>query len=387
MKSKCWIKKILIAVAISIICLPSIAQEMQKKNVINQENETIRIAEILAITGQASVSQSFQSQLVRFAVKEINARGGILGKKIELLQIDNQSTALGSKLAAQKAIELGVVAVIGPGWSSHSLGAAPVLQKAKIPMITPGATNPNVTLAGDYIFRACFTDQFQGEIMAAFAIEDLNAKTSVVLTNVGNIYSIGLANYFKNSFEKQGGKVIWEGDYAASDTNFSAQLKKIKELKPDIIFVPGYDRDSGFIMKQARKIGVSAVFLGGDGWNSASMYKYGGDAINGNFFCSHWHKSNPRKISKDFVKRFEKEHGEFYVAPMGYDSVLLLESAIKRAKSTDSQKIQKALITTKNFAGVTGNYTFDAKGDPINKTIIILKFENGKAVYVKAVNP
>ena len=386
MKRKFPIIQIAIAAVSLVICTSSGAEEVEK--VAESRNETIKIAVILGITGlsEAERVNNYQYETIKFAIEEVNTKGGVLGKKIEILFFDNKSTGLGSKIAAQKAIDAGVIAVIGPAWSSTALGSAPVLQKAKIPMVATTATNPKVTLVGDYIFRACFIDSFQGKVMANFAINDLKAKSAVILTNVGNQYSTDLAEFFIMNFQKFGGKVLWEGDYSASATDFRLQLEKTKDLNPDIIYVPGYLRDSGFIIKQARKMGISVPFFGGDGWGS-SMFNYGGDYVSGNFYSESWHVDDTREESTSFVKRFEKKYGKVMTTPLAYDAMMLIVDAIKRANSTDPQKIQQALAQTKNFAGTTGNITFDKNGDPIDKSAVILKLENRKAEYVKTIRP
>ena len=382
--------QIAIAAVSLVLCTSSGAEEVEK--VAESRNETIKIAAIYAISGEAAFSNKAHVEVAKFAVEEINAKGGVLGKQIELIEINNQSTALGSKNAAQQAVDLGVSAVFGPIWSSHALGAAPVLQKAKIPMISPGATNPKVTLVGDYIFRGSFIDPFQAKVMANFAVNDLKAKTAVVLTNVGNAYSIEIADFFIKKFTQLGGKILWEGDYASTATDFKKQLEKTKKLMPDVIYLPGYDRDSGFIIKQARKMGISTVFLGGDGWNSGSLSKYGGDAINGSFFTTHWHVNDSSKRSKAYVARIIKRYPgrkieSLDIIPLAYDCIYILAEAITKAESAQPQLIQQELKKTKDFLGVTGNITFDENGDPINKPVVMLKFENGKAEYVKTIVP
>ncbi len=388
MKRKFSIKEITLAAALLMTGFSSIAEELSGNSGKSIENETIKIAVIFGITGlgESERTNTYQYEIAKFAIDEVNEKGGVLGKKVEILFFDTQSTGLGSKIAAKKAVDAGVTAVVGPAWSSTALGAAPVLQKAKIPMVATTATNPNVTLIGDYIFRACFIDSFQGKVMANFAINDLEAKSAVILTNVGNQYSTGIAKFFIMNFQKSGGKVLWEGDYSASETDFRLQLEKTKKLNPDVVYVPGYLRDSGFIIKQARKMGISVPFLGGDGWGE-SMFKYGGDYASGNFFSESWHVDDPREESISFVKHFEKKYGKVMTAPLAYDAVMIVVDAIKRANSTEPQKIQKALAQTKNFKGTTGNITFDENGDPVDKSAVILKLENGTVEYVKTISP
>jgi branched-chain amino acid transport system substrate-binding protein len=190
--------------------------------------EPATIAAIFAKTGIAADDNAPLFQGVSLGVEEINSQGGLLGRKLEVIEMDNTSNSIGSKQAALKAVELDVVAVIGAAWSHHSLAMAPVLQQAQIPMISPISTNPKVTLIGDFIFRVCFTDPFQGKVMAQFAYRDLKARTSIVLTNVNSDYSMGLAKFFQKSFTQSGGKVLWEGDYKERAIDFSSVLKKVR---------------------------------------------------------------------------------------------------------------------------------------------------------------
>ncbi len=350
-------------------------------------SETVKIGAIFGMTGNASVQILEYLKSVRFAVEELNKQGGLLGKRIILVEIDNRSTPLGSRLAAKKAIDEGVIAVIGAAWSSNSLAAAGLLQKAKIPMISNISTNPDVTLVGDYIFRVCFIDSFQGRVMASFASNDLGAKTAVILTNTGNKYCIELAKFFSNNFKKRGGKILWEGDYDKDAADFSSLIEKAKKFNPDVVFIPGYVRDAALIIKQARKKGMDATFLGGDGW-SILMYGYAGSELHGNYYSSHWHMNFPAKKSRRFVKEFKKRYGEIktFGIPLAYDAVMVLADAVRRAGSFDTTLIRDSIAKTKNFEGVTGKISFDQNGDPA-KEAVILQFKNGGVVYVKSIRP
>ncbi len=354
--------------------------------------EPVRIAAIFPETGEAvqSAIGGVSPELLgtRQAVKELNRQGGLLGKQLLLIEYDNKSTALGSKTAALQAIKDGVIAVIGSSWSSLSLGMAPVLQAARIPMIAPISTSPEVTLVGNYIFRACFIDTFQGSVMADFARTDLRARTAVVFTNTGEVYCMDLAKFFISQFTRGGGKILWEGDYLADATDFTPLLKKLQHLNPDVIFLPGMPRDSGFIIKQARKMGITTKFLGGDGWGG-EMYDYGGKMIEGNYFCAHWHTQSSGEKSRLFVKASQDLYGPdmFQGIALSYDAVMLLADAVKRARSIEPAKIKDALADTKAFTGITGEITFDENRNPINKSAVILKFENGATRYVKTINP
>jgi branched-chain amino acid transport system substrate-binding protein len=352
-------------------------------------SETIKVAAIFAKTGEAATPNLMYFYSARFAVEEINKKGGLLGKPIALIEIDNQSTALGSKTAAEQAVKDGVTAVIGGSRSSHALAMAPVLQAAKTPMISPSATILELTRVGDYIFRACFVDEFQGAVMATFAIRDLKAKTAVVLTNTGNKYSMDLAKVFAQQFKKTGGKILLEGEYLEDVTDFRALVEQVSQLKPKVVFIPGYSKDTGYIMKTAAEMGIKLHYLGGDGWSEEMIYQYAGDAVNGNYCCSNWNKDNPDKLSLRFVEVFEKSYGRIVaVSPaLTYDAFMLLADAIRRANSLDQAKIRKALASTRGFRGVTGEITYDTHRNPVNKPAVILKYEKGATVYVKTIKP
>lgn len=346
-------------------------------------DQTVKIGVILAKTGNAAFDSAPGFNVARFAADEINKKGGLIGEKVEIKEFDNQSTPLGSRLAAERAVKAGVVGVVGAVWSSHSMAMAQVLQKAKIPMVSPSSTNPKLTLMGDYIFRVCFPDTFQGRVMADFALDFLNARTAVVLTNANSKYSMGLAEYFIKNFQEKG-RILWEDDYADNTIDFSPQLKKVKALAPDIAFVPDHYRESAYIVKQGRKMGLKLIFLGGDGWLN-QMYRYGGKSIEGNYYVAQWDVDCPGAASRKFVKKYAAANGraDQPVMALTYDAFMVLANAIKRAGTTNAEDIRDALAETKNFPGVTGNISFDKNGDPVNKSAVILKFENNGSVYFK----
>jgi branched-chain amino acid transport system substrate-binding protein len=261
---------------------------------------------------------------------------------------------------------------------------ATVLQAAKIPLISPTATIPELTGVGDYIFRACFVDDFQGVAMATFAIRDLKAKTAVVLTNTGNKYSMDLAKTFIRQFTQQRGTIPWEGDYLMGSTDLVGMLFRVKAMHPDVIFLPGYVDDSAQIIKLARDKGIRVPILGGDGWDNL-MYKTAGSALHGCYYTAQWHKDSANEKSIAFVKSWEKTRGKVesqWVAP-AYDAVMLLADAVRKAGASEPAKIRDALAATKGFKGVTGDITFDAYRNPVGKPVVILKFHEGRSVYVK----
>lgn len=350
--------------------------------------EPVKIAAVFAETGIASGENAPYIQMIKLAVEELNSQGGVLGRPVKLFVLDNQSTPIGSSLAAKKAVQLGVTAVIGASWSSHSLEMAPILQQSRIPMITPVSTNPKITRIGNYIFRICFTDSFQGKVMAQFARTELGHKTAAVLKIINEEYSLTLAEFFVNAFKHSGGKILFEGSYRGKAVDFKDILKEVKKLHPEVVFIPGYPRDSGLLIKQAVSMGIKSVFLGGDGFNQ--IHKYGGESVAGSFYSTFWHPDVSSKKSIHLQEIFKKKYKKEILntnAPLGYDAVMVLADAIRRSKSYDRSKIRDALAHTKNFQGATGNITFDEYGDPLNKEVIIMKLGKGDQQYFKTIKP
>ncbi len=350
--------------------------------------EPVKIAAIFAQTGIAAVNNAPYSQMIELAIEELNRKGGLLGRSVELILLDNKSTPLGSMSAAKKAVQLQATAVIGAIWSSHSLAAAPVLQQSGIPMITPISTNPKVTGIGNYVFRVCFIDSFQGKAMAQFAYNKLGAKTAIVLEIINEEFSLTLSEYFVESFMKYGGKVLLKSSYKNNAVDFALLLDKVKVLPSDVVYVPGYARDSGLLIKQAVSMGMHTTFLGGDGWNQ--IYDYGGAAVEGNFYSAAWHPDVPYAKSIHLQKIYSQKYKNSLThtgAPLAYDAVMLLADAVLRAGTLDRSKIRNALAETEGFQGATGTITFDEQGDPLNKEVIILKLEKGGAAYFKSIKP
>ena len=352
--------------------------------------EPVKMALILAQTGIAAEENIPAIQAARLAAEEINSEGGLLGHPVEIIIIDNKSTPLGSKAAAQQAIDSGVTAVVGAFRSSHSLPMAYVLQTAKIPMITPSSTSPEITLVGDYIFRTCFVDLFQGRVMAEFAAYDLGAKGAVVLTNASERYSVSLSDYFRAFFVKCGGKILWTGTYNGNAVDFKDLLSQIVTLSPDVVFVPGYSRDTGLLINQAAKMGIRTVYMGGDAWGN-QIVEYAGDALSGSYYSAHWHPDVPFERNNHLKKMLKEKYGIEHIdnmrIPLTYDSLWLLAGAVKKAGSIDRSRVRNALSETEGFKGATGIISFDENGDPMNKEVSILKFENGSWKFIKSKRP
>jgi len=329
---------------------------------------------------------------VTLAAEKINRNGGLLGRKVELVEcvvtsVDMEELdAVYDKLTAVDDL----FAVIGANTSGISLYFAPLLQKLGVLMISPIATNPKVTQAGDMIYRVCFTDPFQGKVMARFALEELGAGSVVILTKTTSTFSLGLSEYFKEAFEKGGGTVLAEESYAYERVDFSSILDRVKQLDPDVVFLPGHGTDSGMIIKQAEKMGIETVFLGGDGWGKGLIGFSGEEAAEGNYFSNHWHRDVDNPRSRAFVKRYYEKYGEGMIAssaPLAYDAMSILAEAVERAGSFNSREIKKELDRITDFKGVTGTFDFTRGRDPYNKEAVILKYEKGDIIYHSTVSP
>lgn len=351
--------------------------------------ETIKIGEFASLTGkQASFGQTNHRGAV-FAVEEINAAGGVLGRKIELVTEDTRSVQGEAATGVKKLLARDkVVAVVGETGSSAALEAAPLCQAARVPMISAAATNPRVTEAGDYIFRACFIDPFQGTVLAKFARQTLNIRRVALLVSNGSAYSVGLAKYFREHFTGNGGEIVAEQKYSDGDKDFRAQLTAIKTAQPDAIFASGDYAESALICVQARQLGLTVPIFGGDTWDSPALVEIGGQSVEGGYFSAHFSPDSSDPAVQTFVQRFRARWG----APpdtgtsLGYDAVKVLADAIRRAGTTDGAKLRAALATTKNFPGVTGRITIDAQRNA-SKEAVIFTVKGGKFVYVESVAP
>jgi len=354
-----------------------------------QSGDVIKIGEFTSMTGSEATFGQMSHHGTELAIDEINASGGVLGKKLELHADDDQSKQGESKTIAKKLISRdGVVALLGEVASGRSLEAAPVCQESKIPQISPASTNPKVTEIGDYIFRVCFTDPQQGRVLAEFALRTLHAHRVAVLADAASPYSVGLANYFKEAFIAGGGQVIAEAKYSGGDKDFNAQLTAIKAANPEALFVPGYYTEVGLIARQAGDLGIKAPLFGGDGWESGELLTIAGDAVEGDFFSTHFSPEVKDPAVQTFVQNFKAKYGASPdgMAALGYDSALVLADAIRRAGSTEGDKIRDALAATKDFPGVTGKITINAQRNA-TKALVILEVKNGKFELVEKIAP
>ena len=354
-----------------------------------RQSETIRVGEYASLTGKEATFGQASHKGALLAVEEINAAGGVLGKKLELIAEDDQSRSGEAATAVKKLISRDkVVAVIGEVASSRSLEAAPICQNAKVPMITPSSTAPEVTATGDYIFRVCFIDPFQGTVMAKFAKDSLKLRKVALLTSVSSAYSVGLAKYFKERFAADGGTVALEQRYTEGDKDFRAQLTAIKAANVDGIFIPGYYTEVALVCRQARDLGLTVPLFGGDGWESPELVQIGGSSVEGTHFVTHYSPENKDPFVVAFNERFQKRWGNVSdtLTGLGYDAVKLLADALQRAGTTESGKVRDALASTKDFKGVTGTISLDAQRNP-TKSAVILVVKDGRFQFVESIAP
>ncbi len=351
---------------------------------------TIKIGEFASLTGKEATFGISSHEGTLMAIEELNAAGGLLGRKLELLTEDTQSKPGEPATVVNKLISRdGVVAMLGEVASSRSLEAAPLCQQAKVPMVSPSSTNPKVTESGDFIFRVCFIDPFQGTVMANFATKTLKAKKVAVFTDVKSDYSKGLAKFFKEQFARNGGQIVAELDFNGGDKDFKAQLTAIKAANPDGVFVPGYYTDAALIAIQSKQLGLNVPLFGGDGWESEKLVEIGKDAVEGHYFSTHYHPDVGSPLSKKFVENYQKRwNGKMpdALAACGYDSAIVLADAMKRAGGVDGQKVRDALAATKDFDAVTGRITINAQRDA-TKSAVILQVKGGKFAYLETVTP
>lgn len=351
--------------------------------------DPIKVGHYGSLTGaQATFGQSTSNGL-KLAVAEVNEAGGINGRKIELIEYDTKGD---SKEAGTVVTRLctkdKVVVVIGEVASSLSIAAAPICQQNGIPMVSPSSTNPKVTQQGDMIFRTCFIDPFQGYVCAKFAAESKKWKTAALLVDQSQAYAVGLADEFEKNFKTMGGSITVKQQYNTGDTDFSATLTAIRGTSPDVLFVPGYYTDVANVAIQARKLGITAPLLGGDGWDSAKLIEIGGKSIEGSFYSNHASPDDPSPAFQNFVTKYKDEYGPVpdALAAMGYDAGRVVFEALKKANSTDGPAVAKAIAATKDFPGATGLITIDANRDAV-KSAVILEIKDGRPQYVTAVKP
>jgi len=352
--------------------------------------EEIRLGEFSSLTGSQSPFGVSVHSGIQLAVEEANAQGGIGGRKVRLISYDDrgeegEARRLVERLATADQVQV----VIGEVATALSLAAAPVAQRLKVPMISPASTHPEVTRVGDHIFRVCFTDPFQGAVMARFALNYLQMKKAAVYQDVSTEYSRGLAEHFSREYQAGGGKVLARGEYRNGETDFKKGLAPLIAAKPDVLFLPGYFSEVGSVAAQARKLGYKGLFLGGDGWEGLGTRRLSGKAVEGSYFSNHFSAQDKNPAVQAFVARYQARFKEppTALAAVGYDAVEVALDAIRRAGAPIRPAVRDALATTKNFPGVTGIISINASRDALKPAVVLQVRDKGPYGYVTTVNP
>jgi branched-chain amino acid transport system substrate-binding protein len=354
----------------------------------------ILVGEFGSLTGPQATFGTSTHQGIMLAVDEINAAGGVGGRKIKILTEDDQSKQEEAANAVSKLIsQNGVIAMLGEVASSASIAAAPICQSNKIPMITPSSTNEQVTKKGDYIFRVCFTDNYQGENQAIFANqwceENKKPKNVAILTDVKSDYSTGLTKVFTDKFTSLGGKVIITQSYANGDSDFRSQLTAIKATGPSLLYVPGYYTDIGQIAGQRADLGMNVPMLGGDGWESPRLIEIGGKALEGCFYTNHYFADDPTPIVHDFVEKYKARWGSKpdALAALGYDAAKVMAKALERTGGMGGAALRDSIGQTKGFSGVTGTITIGPERNAVGKKLVIEEIKGGQLTLKTSIEP
>ena len=389
MNSKNHVLFVLVIVALLVVSLVTGCGKSADAN-------KIKIGLLNEMTGGNATFGTSSANGAKMAFKEINAKGGVLGKQIEAVIADNKSEPSESANAMTKlATQDGVVAVTGVFASSNAIAASSVAEATKTPFLAVGATNPKVTVdeksqkVKEYTFRVCFIDPFQGTVGANFVLNTLKLKKAAIMVDNSSDYSKGLAAFFKEAFVKGGGSILLEEAYLQKDQDFKAVLTKLKALNAEVIYVPGYYEEVGKIVKQARELGITVPIIGGDGWDSPKLVEIGtAAALNNTYFTNHYSVDDNSPASKAFVDAYKKEYGQNpdALAVLGYDAAKLLIDAIGRANSTDKTKILAAIAATKDYPAITGATTLNATHDAV-KSAVIIEMKDGKQVFKATVKP
>ncbi|WNG46246.1 ABC transporter substrate-binding protein [Archangium minus] len=348
---------------------------------------------VIGVLGSLTGSEASFGTVVRdgilFAVEQVNAAGGVRGRKVEVRAYDTQGKLEESVAAAKRLLTQDrVVLILGDVTSSGSLAIADAVQAAQVPMVTPSATHPDVTKKGDFIFRTCFIDPFQGGAMARFARENLKLDRVAVLHDSKNASSLGLSEAFTEAFKKLGGTVVAVESYSKGDTDYRAPLLAVKKAKPQALYLPGFYSEVGVIARQARELGLTQPLLGGDGWESDRLFELAGGALEGAYYSSHYAEDNPAPELQRFITSFRARYGRSPEAAsaLGYDAAKVALAAIERAKSLSGADIRDALASTKEHPGATGTLTLDADRNPV-KPAVILTIREGQRRFAAAVTP
>lgn len=384
-----------ISILLSLLLVTSIGFGGCKKSDATSSNggsDVIKIGVFEPMTGANAAGGELEIQGIKLANKLYPT---VLGKKVELVIVDNKSDKSEAANAASRLVEKDkVTAIIGSWGSGYSMAAGPIIKDGKIPTVGTSCTNPLVTLGNEYYFRVCFIDPFQGTVMANYAYNKLNAKKVAVVQEVSNDYAVGLAKFFTDSFKKLTGdsnSILSVSNYNTGDQDFTALLTNIKAQKPDAIFAPGNFTESALVIKQARQLGITAPFIGGDTWETPDFIDIGKEAVEGATFSTFFATEKPiTKESEKFLTEFKKEYGAdkepAAVAALGYDAYLLIVQALERLGSVDSVKLRDELAKTKDFQGAAGVVNFDENRNAV-KSAVIKEVKGGKFTFKEVIEP
>lgn len=355
--------------------------------------EPIKIGHYGSMTGSEATFGQSTDRGIRMAIEEVNAKGGVKGRKLELITYDTKGDSGEAGKAVTRLITSDkVTAVLGEVASSLSIAGGAVCQQYGVPMISPSSTNARVTVGKDFVFRVCFTDDFQAFALAKFARENLGKTKAAILYDQKQAYSKGLRDEFTKAFKKMGGEIVDDQAYSGGDQDFSAQLSNIRSKNAEVLFVPGYYTDGAAIAIQARKLGMKLPLLGGDGWDSEQLGKIAGDAIVGSFYSNHSAPDQPDMA--DFVTKYKAQFAGATpdaLGGLGYDAAMLLVDAMNRAKSLGGKDLRDAIAATSGFPGVTGAITMDKNRNATKSAVIVELVKNDKnevlPKYVASVAP
>ncbi|ONI37906.1 hypothetical protein AN639_01070 [Candidatus Epulonipiscium fishelsonii] len=377
-----WKQILVLGLSVSVLTACGSAQETEG----SEKAETIKIGASFDLTGPYAQYGSFASNGAQMAIEE----AGIVDEKVlEYIVEDNKGTQIEAANTFKKLVDSKKIDVfIGADVSSNTETIANLAQEREIPMVTPTATKESITSIGDHIFRACYIDPTQGELLAQFSTGDLGATTAVVMVNSENAYSTGIAEAFITEFEAKGGKIVKQINYGAADVDFRPILGTIQGVDADVIVIPDYYETIGMIAPQIRELGIKSTLIGGDGWDGVTeQTKNNPEAVEGSYFVNHYTVQDDSELVQDFIANYTEKYGETpnAFAALGYDAARILIEAIDTADSTDNVAVTNALVTG-SFEGVTGKITFDENRNPV-KTVSVIQITNGENTLYKKLDP
>lgn len=357
--------------------------------------DTVRVGLNYELSGPVATYGQGLTAGIELAMEEINKDGGILGKQVEIIKVDNKSEdSETANVSTRLATRDNVVALLGPATSGNTKAATPAAMQNKIPLISASATADDITVDSngnvrEYIFKTCFSDSFQGVMMAGFAFEDLGLKKAAILSDTTSDYAKGLSKSFQKTYEELGGTILAEEAYQAKDTDFKAVLTNLKGLNPDVLFVPGYYEEVGLIVRQARELGLNVPILGADGYESPKLTEIAGkDVLNDVYYSSHYSPMDDSEEVVSFKENFKAKYNDEADAfnALGYDMAYFFKDALERAGEVDTEKLKDALASTKDFSGVTGTFSIDENHNPV-KSVTIIEMKEGVPTFLKKLDP